>query len=155
MNSAIERLLTLRVKDVMNQEVVRVLEDSTMAEAAALFTKYDITGAPVVNKQGACVGLISVSDFAYRERQLAVTAIANAFASPFTATEIANDEAAVANYMSPIVQTISPESPIMNAARLLLGEHIHRLVIVDKKQKPIGVLSSLDIVGCMVAAIEE
>ena len=61
----------------------------------------------------------------------------------------------VADHMSPFVQTINIDAPIMNAARVLVGEHIHRLVIVNDDLRPIGVLSSLDLVATMIAAVEE
>ena len=155
MNSSIERLLGLRVKDVMNTEVVNLAESSTMSEAAVLFSKYDITGAPVVNSSGACIGLLSVSDFAYRERQLALAGVTNELMNPSAEPENVQVDAAVGSFMSPVVQTINPDASILNAARVLLREHIHRLVIVGEDQEPIGVLSSLDLVGCMVAAVEE
>jgi predicted transcriptional regulator len=57
--------------------------------------------------------------------------------------------------MSPIVQTISEESLILAAARVMCNEGIHRLVVVDEKKHPVGIVSTLDVVAAMVAAIEE
>ncbi len=45
MNSAIERLLSLRVADVMSSSVVKVSVNATLADAAALLVDNDITGA--------------------------------------------------------------------------------------------------------------
>ena len=162
MNSAIERLLCLRVCDVMKTDVVTIHEDMTMCQAATEFDKHGITGAPVVDHAGKCVGILSVSDFARREQEQARAGESLGFGfehkvktgeSPICIESLQEDR--VSEHMSPVVQTISQDTPIMNAARVLLAEHIHRLVIVDEDLRPAGVLTSLDIVACMVAAVEE
>ena len=159
MNSAIERLLTLRVGDVMNDLVVKIDQQTTMGQAAAVFEEYDISGVPVVDNDGKCIGVLSVADFAYRERQLAVASAWSELSSQptnrFESGGVEHDHQCVTDYMSPVVQTVSKDAPIMNAARLLVGEHLHRLVIVDDDERPIGILSSLDLVGCMIVAVEE
>ena len=167
MNNAIERLLSLRVRDIMNSNVVHVNEDATMGKAAVILEQNDITGAPVVDATGRCVGVLSTSDFVYRETQLTrgteqfelgIDRLATAVKESTSMTDQlvqGNHENQVSQFMSPVVQTISPEATIMNAARLICGEHIHRLVIVDEEERPIGIVSSLDLVDAMVAAVEE
>ena len=162
MNSAIERLLTLRVSDVMNSPVVMVPDHITMGEAARLLTSNDVSGVPVVNVHGRCVGVLSAADFAERafrgaslqslDSQDSATVKTTGDTIPAVA---AVDDTLVADHMSPLVQTVGVASPIMNAARIMCREHIHRLIIVDDDQRPIGVVSSLDLVAAMVAAIEE
>ena len=34
-------------------------------------------------------------------------------------------------------------------------QHIHRLIVLDEQDHPVGILSSLDIVAAMVAVFEE
>ncbi len=141
MNSAIERLLSLRVCDVMNPQVVALSEELSISEATRTLDQEDVRGAPVVNRDGLCVGVLSMADVALFGRSDCNGGLAA--------------KTTVAEVMSPVVQTISPQAPIMNAARALCREHIHRLVIVDAEKKPVGVLSSLDLVAAMVAAVEE
>ena len=50
MNSAIERLVGLRVADLMNRGVVSISVDANMAEAAEILLKNKITGAPVIEE---------------------------------------------------------------------------------------------------------
>jgi len=50
MNSAIERLLSLRVADAMSKDVVRLSPRESMADAAETLVDHHITGAPVVDK---------------------------------------------------------------------------------------------------------
>jgi CBS domain-containing protein len=164
MNSAIERLLTLRVSDVMNTPVMTVPENSSMAEAASIFAKFEITGAPVVDAVGRCVGMLSATDFAMREHRLASgnerisggwqhSVVQGGPDEPIHIETIAEDR--VGEHMSPAVQTIHDTASLVNAARIMCREHIHRLVIIDENEHPVGLVSSLDLVAAMVAAIEE
>ncbi len=154
MNSAIERLLTLRVVDIMNTSVAAVPCNITMSAAAEVLTEYGITGAPVVDEEGRCVGVLSSTDFAGRAR-LKQTSIVSESSEVATASVDHVGDDLVEEHMSPMVQTISEMSPITAAARIMCREHIHRLVIVDEDHKPVGVISSLDLVASMIAAIEE
>jgi CBS domain-containing protein len=164
MNSAIERLLSLRVCDVMNSPVATIAETASMADAARVMAEREITGMPVVDAQGRCVGMLSATDFAMREHRLAqgeqqlFCGWEHALAkpsdeAPFQIETIAADR--VSEHMSPAVQTISQSATVINAARVLCREHIHRLVIIDADDRPVGLVSSLDVVAALVAAVEE
>jgi CBS-domain-containing membrane protein len=164
MNSAIERLLGLRVSDVMNTSVRTISVNATMAEAAATLAQHEISGAPVVDPQGHCVGILSVTDFALRElRQTGASetgrigwepdVVSNADHKALRLESYAEDR--VEQHMSPAVQTINQTATLINAARVMCREHIHRLVIIDAEERPVGMISSLDLVAAMVAAVEE
>jgi CBS-domain-containing membrane protein len=164
MNSAIERLLSLRVSDVMNSPVTTVSECDSMPDAARVLIESEIRGAPVVDATGRCVGMLSGIDFAQRANRIARGDASATFGQEhalrrgtgqeaYQMESIAEDR--VREHMSPAVQTIHRTSTLINAARMMCREHIHRLVIVDEDARPIGVVSSLDIVAAMIAAIEE
>ena len=144
MNSAIERLLGLRVNDIMNKNVVAVLESATIGEASKTLGEYNITGVPVVDSDGQCVGVLSVTDLAVPENRK----------GGVTTSSVSADER-VQNHMSTDVQTIDASATILDAGRVLCREHIHRLVIVDEQRRPLGVMGPLDLVAAMVAAVEE
>ncbi|MCA9168952.1 MAG: CBS domain-containing protein [Planctomycetales bacterium] len=164
MNSAIERLLTLRIGDIMNSPVETLHENDTMSAAAARLAELDVSGAPVVDDCGRCVGMLSVTDFALREARNGSSDAPDQYGwqmglvmgtdgRPLHLEEFSTDR--VGEHMSPAVQTVSPSASLVNAGRILCREHIHRLVIVDDEGRPIGMVSSLDLVAAMVAAIEE
>ncbi len=54
----------LRVRDVMNHELVAVPAALPVPEVVELFLQKGITGAPVTNEQGKLVGVVSRSDVA-------------------------------------------------------------------------------------------
>ena len=159
MNSAIERLLSLRVCDVMSRNVVSIAATKNMSEAAGVLTQHFISGAPVVGQQGQCVGMLSAIDFVrcvaengdptlHRDREQNGSRD-RGHSCPAPATD------AVASHMSALVQTVQTNQSLTDAARLMCQNHIHRLVALDEQGRPVGVITSLDIVAALINAIEE
>jgi DNA-binding protein Fis len=56
-------LLTLTAADLMTRAVVRLPEEMPLRDAARLLLQNQIGGAPVVDAQGRCVGVLSAIDF--------------------------------------------------------------------------------------------
>jgi CBS domain-containing protein len=144
MNSAIERLLSLRVADIMRCDVTTVSADTTMTEAAHSLLRREISGAPVVDQRDHCVGILSAVDFVRREVHGCSDRPAHG-----------NGEDHVRTYMSPSVQSIDADATLIDAARAMCGKHIHRLPVLDRGGSVVGVVSSLDLVAAVVHAIEE
>jgi CBS domain-containing protein len=161
MKKPIETLTNFRVRDVMRSEVVTLRDVDTMGHAASVLSSYGITGAPVVDSDGKCVGVLSSSDFVSREiASPNLTTPANlAFESMYIKKTFAPAETIEASqvgaYMSMDVHTVTANETMLKAARMLCEERIHRLVVVDVQARPVGILSSLDIVACLVVAVEE
>ena len=161
MNSSIERLLSLRVSDVMNRKVVQVRNQHTLAQAAQTFRENTISGAPVVDEYDRCVGVLSATDFVkhhacrHADRGQSHTgAVKDCRQSGATVVDTKGDEL-VSHYMSTAVKAISTDSSLLAAARMMCTEHIHRLPVLDSQKRVVGMLSSMDIVAAMVHAIDE
>jgi CBS domain-containing protein len=159
MNSAIERLLTLRVRDVMNKQVLAIGAHESLSTAAEKLIRHEITGLPVVNDSGQCEGVLSGTDFVRRvsREQADHTASATPAGQKGAAMlSIHTDNPGeVRDIMTPRVHSISPDASLMDAAREMCRHHIHRLVATDQHRRPLGIVSSLDIVAAMVQAIEQ
>lgn len=160
MNSAIERLLTLRVADVMSKEVVSVSQHDTMDYAARRLLEHSISGAPVVDPQQLCVGVLSAIDFVKQHNCTCTDAdgikrslVQEGAERPWRIDACRNDR--VTDHMSPVVQSIAADKPLLAAARTMCAQHIHRLPVLDHRGRPIGMLTALDVVAALVAAIEE
>jgi CBS-domain-containing membrane protein len=152
MNSAIERLLTLRVADVMNKQVVHVSVNQSMADAARRLLKHSISGAPVVDEQQQCVGILSATDFVKKNGSRQEGSPTNGPEAAATPPDI---EDRVADHMTPVVQSIRAEASLLDAARLMCRGHIHRVPVLDRQSRPVGMITALDIVAALVNAIEE
>lgn len=155
MSTAIERLQNMRVAQIMATDVISVHEDQAMCEAAQLFKNCGITGAPVVDSLGRCVGVLSATDYVeskLEEKCGCVTHVATSYdRSGLTRVEVLDNEC-VRAHMSPKVQTIREHSSIVAAGRLMCEGHIHRLIVVDRQGRPVGVVTSLDLVSALVNA---
>ncbi len=143
MDSAVDRLLTLKVKDAMTRHVVCVSRDQLLSEAADLFVAKGISGAPVIDSEGRCVGILSAIDYVKREHVLRGTG----------AEEVAGNR--VYQEMSAGVRWVQPENTLLNAARIMCEKHVHRLPVLDQQRKPVGLITSMDIVAALVNAIDE
>jgi len=164
MNSAIERLLKLRVGEVMGRKVVTVSANQSMGAAATTLLERSIGGAPVVDEQGRCCGILSAGDFVRREVARAAEAAESLDSQehrlmhergeiPYHVETVADDR--VKSHASPAVQTVSAETSLIDAARIMCAEHIHRLPVLDGASKPAGILTAMDIVAAVIHAIEE
>jgi predicted transcriptional regulator len=159
MNISTDRLASLKVADAMAAQLVTVTANSTMAEAADVLCMHKITGAPVINELGKCVGVLSGTDFIHSKAE---DAYADRF-SPclhrsevdrsYAIGEVRND--LVRKHMHPAVKTIGVETPLLEAARNMCREHIHRLIVVDEDAKPVGILTTLDLVATLIGVAEE
>ena len=108
------------VKDVMTRDVITFREDTPVEEIARTLSSKHITGAPVVEGEGHVVGIVSETDVFSKKGK--------------TAREI----------MSPRVISVTEETGIDEAARLLIGERIRRVPVV-RGGKMVGLLSRSDV----------
>jgi CBS-domain-containing membrane protein len=58
-------------------------------------------------------------------------------------------DAAVRRYMTADVVTVMPQTPLCALARRMLDAHIHRVIVVDEQHRPVGVVSSTDLLAAL------
>jgi CBS-domain-containing membrane protein len=63
MQAATKPFLALTAADVMTAAVTTIPQETALRKAALLLWRSAISGAPVVDQDGACVGVLSSSDF--------------------------------------------------------------------------------------------
>jgi CBS domain-containing protein len=149
-----------RAKQIMSKIVVALDMSMSLREALDVLSDEKITGAPVVDEDRRPVGVISISDIVgyevgkIRSREPR-RALYYSIADFEGAEEIGDledeelpeevlDRATVAQAMTPMVMTVSPESSLVQIARVMAKERIHR-VIVTEAFKIVGLVSSMDI----------
>ncbi len=164
MEKVFERLKGLHVADCMSTNVVPILAHQTMTQAAQLLCEHGISGGPVVDEQGRCVGMLSAADFMRREHAPGDARAASAYAKsahdragegalPLEITEIFTDT--VSRHMSPAVQSVRADTPLVEAARMMCGCHVHRLPVLDQQGRPEGMLTALDLSAVLVHVMNE
>lgn len=164
MSEVLERLRTLRVRDVMSPGAVSVDQNESLGAAAAVMINRPVSGLPVVDDAGRCVGILTAFDFVRRyavERNEERAALGGdevqvhrgSAGEPLEIEATAPDT--VAGNMSSAVQTIAKEATLLEAAREMCAAHIHRLPVVDARGNVDGILTSLDVVAAVVNASDE
>jgi CBS domain-containing protein len=56
---------------------------------------------------------------------------------------------AVSRFMTPDTVTAQPATSIRVLARMMMDIHIHRIIVVDKLRRPIGVVSTTDVLEAL------
>jgi CBS-domain-containing membrane protein len=163
MTFALDRLESLRVGDIMNRDVVSVSAAQDMSAAAAVFVEHGISGAPVIDEQGRCVGVISAADFVRRDGAAKNGSISTACCSPTVVRQephgpweihdVFPDR--VSAHMSSAVQAVAVRTPLVEAGRIMCAQHVHRLPVLDAHGRPQGMVTSLDLVAAVVQAVHE
>lgn len=52
---------------------------------------------------------------------------------------------AVRQYMTPDPVTVGPDTSLRTVAQMMVDAHIHRIIVVDDEQRPVGVVSTMDL----------
>lgn len=196
-------LLRLTAEDLMVRDIVLLSVDMSLREAAELLLHHQVGGAPVVDAEGVCVGVLSATDFlrlAHRRVE-----ISKPLAPPLPITcsfqskrqrpdgkeltlctlppgvcplqvkesslegepslvcgqphcvlvdwQVVDVEKlpadAVRNFMTPDPVLVRPSTGIRTLARMMVDAHIHRLIVVDESRRPVGIVSSTDLLAAL------
>lgn len=191
--------------DLMSTDLVLLRESQTVREAAQTLLRNQISGAPVVDAEGRCIGVLSAADFVrvvekheevkasaatqamtcgFQERHTSVqgheetrctlppgtcavqlqglgpggerTIICSEPHTVLTDWQIVHVEKLpveqVGQVMTRDAVTVSPDVDIRTLARLMIDAHIHRVVVVDADRKPIGVVTTTDLLAALAFA---
>jgi CBS domain-containing protein len=142
------------ISAIMTREVVCVRPDLSAEALAMLFVERGLHGAPVLDERDELIGFVSTADLLRnryetgetQEIRLRVPTDEGAqyeLGPGFHLEEIA--KSTVRELMMPIAISLDETAPIALAAALMATENVHRIPVVSKKQRVVGILSALDI----------
>ena len=153
--------LTLRAEmaaDLMTPNPVSLRDDASLHEAIALLTDKGYSAAPVINRAGLPVGVLSRSDILIHNRETlthagGVSSYYEEGASRLPAGEPPRgghvseltDQTLVRDLMTPVVFSVAPHTPAPEVVRDMLALKVQRLFVVDKDGVLVGVISAHDI----------
>lgn len=143
----------LKARDVMTEEPVCVDPQASIRELARLFEEHEISGAPVVNQSGQLIGIVSKTDLIRRCAD-GVDDMPPAYLFEILSEQGESEDVSevmpeplicVEDFMTDDPVTVSPETPVNVIADRMSELGIHRVVVVDKEQIPVGIVTSLDL----------
>ena len=143
------------VKDLMNPDIITVADEMTTDELARYLIEREISGAPVVDSQGHLIGVVSMTDIGrtMAEPSEFESVRGSGFyrdnAADPTLEELGQryveDRAVtVRDVMTPTIHQVPVTASVAEAARIMVEQHIHRLVVTQGKE-PVGIITSLDL----------
>ena len=143
------------VKDVMNPDVMTVADEMTTGEVARYLTEHEISGAPVVDGQGHLIGVVSMTDIgrhmsepseleSTRDSEFYRDSADEVTLEDFGQRYVEESATTVREVMTPVIHQVPATATVAEAARVMLREHIHRLVVTQGKQ-PVGIITSMDL----------
>jgi CBS domain-containing protein len=111
-------------KNIMTRDVITVTPAMSVKSLAMALIKNQISGAPVADKSGKIIGIVSESDI------------------------VAKKGKDVRSIMSKKVISVVQETPVEQIAELMTTHHIKRLPVMNDG-KVIGIVSRADIVSAI------
>ena len=149
--TALDRLRMLCVADVMTRDVVKLSSRETMLDVSRKFVEHDVVAAPVIDESGRCVGFFSAADFLRRELKTAPGIVCGGRRD--------GDQCRTSGSRKPLHEqhgaSLNPGEPLLDAARIMCEQHLHRLPVVDDGGRVVGIVSTMDVVAALVNAIDE
>jgi len=124
---------SMLVKDHMSKNVVTLDPEMDILRAGHTLINNDISGAPVLDKSGVLVGILSERDFMRVAMQAHYHGIPGGL---------------VRDHMSVNPQFVGPEESILDLARLFLEGRFHRYPVLANGHL-VGVISRRDVMRAM------
>lgn len=136
----------MKVSDLMTRDVAFVKPTTTLREAAALLVEKRISGMPVVNDENEVVGVLSEADILVKTGgSSSRNRLLGWLLEPDFGDEDKIRAETVGEAMSAPAITVTSHRPVHEAARLMVGEGVNRLPVVEDG-KLIGIITRADIV---------
>jgi CBS domain-containing protein len=148
------------VAEWMNRELLTVMPSTPISEAVKLLVDRHIGGLPVIDDAGKLVGIISESDLMWREQgveqppyMLFLGGVIY-FQNPLTYDRDLHKALGqtVGEVMTPHAISITADTTLPEAAKLMHDKKLRRIPVVDDRQHPIGIITEGDIVRAIASA---
>jgi CBS-domain-containing membrane protein len=162
---------TTRASDIMVRSVVTLKPSDTLAHAAAVLLHEQISGAPVVDAKGACIGVVSASgilgaeDKVAQERgkvaessfwnsnlSLPMSVYADKLAEIREKIGPAADQP-VERFMTSDLVSVSADTPLRVVIEDMVNAHVHRVVVLDADRRLKGIVSTTDVLAALLRAV--
>jgi CBS domain-containing protein len=113
------------ITGIMSKDVLLLSGDLTLAEATSMLGDYSVSGAPVIGRDGECIGVFSLSDLAGADLG-------------------SIERETVSEWMTPLVKWVPLDATAGETARVLVEGGIHRVLVMDGR-KIRGIVTALDL----------
>jgi CBS domain-containing protein len=151
---------TVRVAELMSEIVVSALDAMLIREVVDMMTEKGISGLPVTQEDGTVLGVISQADIvrteAETDRRRHKYPDFYSFDAHMRKVPRVRDfdrevlERQTKELMNPRIISVRPEASVTAAARNMVAEQVHRLLVVDETGRIKGLIGTLDLIKALV-----
>ncbi len=127
------------MRALMTADPITIRADAPLSDAARLLDSEQIHGLPVVDAAGVVIGVVSQTD------------VVRARTTAGLWTKWPHLE--VRHLMTTPAVIVSPDAGIAEAAMLMEGNHVHRLVVAGPDRRPLGIVSVGDLLRAIVSEL--
>lgn len=135
----------MRAKDIMTRPVHVIWQSASVESAAQMMTSRSVTALPVLDANGALVGMVSEGDLLWHRVPTDPTAQPRRYRD----TDPQHRPGLVAEVMAQSPLTTTPESDVAEVADLMLQHDVRSMPVVEHGEV-VGIISRRDILRAMV-----
>jgi len=150
MRSTAKRLFERTAGDLMTRDLITIPKRMSLHAAAHRLSETGVSGVPVTDDEGRCVGVLSRGDIV---RAMDEEPGLQARPSPYFADwQMAEEEGGggeAGRFMTPALIAVSPEASLGEVAWTMCSARVHRVLVMDDSGRVVGVISSLDVLGAV------
>ena len=147
------------VAEIMTTDPVTVSPETSLQEAIQILAERDISGLPVVDKQGQLVGIISETDLTWQATGVDTPPYVMFLDSIIYLQNPAkhNEEVhkalgqTVGEAMSDNPATVQPNELVREAARIMHDKKVRRLPVVNEQSELVGMITQGDVIKMMAS----
>lgn len=148
-------IVQLTARDMMTPEPVCAEPHMSIRALVELLDGAGVSGAPVVDAQGAVIGVVSKSDLLhacleraedYEPAYLYELIRGEEDEDVGPASSLPEPDIRVEDFMTDEPLTAPPSTPVVALAATMLEARVHRIIIVNGDRVPVGIVTSLDLV---------
>ena len=146
------------VKDIMVKKVITIKKDASVEELSELLVKNKISGVPVVDNDGKLVGIATEGDLIIKDSDLHFPRYFKLLDSIIYLESLNKFKKSLKKFlgtkvedvMTAEIKTVKEETPIGEAANMMIKYNINRVPVLDSKDKMVGIVTRADIVKSMI-----
>jgi CBS-domain-containing membrane protein len=148
----------LKAKDIMTKDVITVMPETEVIQAAKLLLEHHINGLPVVDQEGHLKGIICQSDLISQQRKIPLPSFFIMLDSFVPITSYKNIEKVLQKMSAITVKeamtanpvTVGPETDLEDIATLMVKHSIHTVPVVDQGMI-VGIIGKEDILRTLMS----
>jgi CBS domain-containing protein len=154
--------MTILAKEIMTKNVITVQEDMKVLSLIEILNENKISGAPVVDKSGKLIGIVTKSDILGTfldfdidlNLKIDLKGIMEFARDKSVGTIVSETEVEVKDIMTPNPITAEEDTSIEKLAEIMIDNRIHRIIIV-KDESITGIVSPLNLLYYVAGRIKD